>query len=148
MSSPSSTRFAPWLRPAESMTSTRETSGGCPLRLRHRALRLIGDRHEQQRRHQVDHVADEKRVVTRAQPGPATELTLFDGTRLAQEADAGTVRVEFTGGDEFTQGAVVEIATVTATSATVDGSAAASWWTENGSTFVEVGPGSHVVEVQ
>lgn len=93
-------------------------------------------------------------------PGADGEVELFDGTRIAQRVDGGTI-LEWTGGGDFRDGAVVEaVGTARPASVELDGQALPEqpdlatveaaggwWWTEEvgGSLFVRVPDGSHEV---
>jgi alpha-D-xyloside xylohydrolase len=59
---------------------------------------------------QVDSAATTPGILwPRVFPGPASERVLFDGTRIAQESTGDGVTLEWTGGDEFRDGAIFEV---------------------------------------
>lgn len=49
------------------------------------------------------------RLWIRVAPGPAASLTMYDGTVLAQATEGGRSDVQITPGEEFVEGAVVEL---------------------------------------
>lgn len=64
-------------------------------------------------------------------PGPHSETTLFDGSRITQEVDEGEVVVTWAGGAEFREGAMLEVVgTSEPEEVTVDGAAVDWSWSE------------------
>lgn len=84
-------------------------------------------------------------------PGPRSELTVFDGSRITERVAEGVVIVEWTGGDTFVDGAWIElVGTGEPEEVEVDGGSAEwSWSPEVGGTVsVRVPAGAHEVRVR
>ncbi len=106
------------------------------------------------------YVSDAGLLWPRIFPGPATAMTLFDGAVIEGEDDGAVVRLQWADGDEFTQGAVVELLGMSApASAMLDGQAmdeaagldevvaAGGFWADGGSLWLRVPAGEHQVVV-